>query len=59
MIGFASREFKDSEPANIKGVVAIDAIVAIVNLDNPYDNITASTLRKIYEGDIETWDVLS
>jgi len=59
MIGFASREFKDSEPATIKGVVAIDAIVAIVNLDNPYDNITASTLRKIYEGDIETWDVLS
>ncbi|MDY0294973.1 MAG: substrate-binding domain-containing protein [Acholeplasmataceae bacterium] len=59
MIGFASREFKDSEPALIKGVVAIDAIVAIVNLDNPFENITASTLRKIYAGDIETWDVLS
>ncbi|MEF3692620.1 MAG: substrate-binding domain-containing protein, partial [Acholeplasmataceae bacterium] len=59
MIGFASREFNDSEPAEVKGVVAIDAIVAIVNLDNPYENITASTLRKIYAGDIETWNVLS
>jgi phosphate transport system substrate-binding protein len=59
MIGFASREFKDSEPAEIKGVVAIDAIVAIVNLDNPFNNITASTLKRIYEGEILAWDELS
>jgi phosphate transport system substrate-binding protein len=58
-IGFASREFKESEPALIKGVVAIDAIVAIVNLNNPVMNLTAEALKNIYSGTFTTWaDVL-
>ena len=55
MIGFASREFKDTEPAVTTGVVAIDAIVAIVNLDNPLTSITAAALRRIYAGDVTSW----
>ncbi len=56
MIGFASREFKDTEPANVTGVVAIDAIVAIVNLENPVMNMTAEDLKNIYSGSITTWE---
>lgn len=55
-IGFASREFKDTEPANTKGVVAIDAIVAIVNLENPVVNLTAANLKSIYNGTRTTWE---
>ncbi len=59
MVGFASREFKDSEPADVTGVVATDAIVAIVNLDNPLMNITAAALKDIYSGVVTTWGDLS
>lgn len=55
-IGFASREFKAEEVANITGVVAIDAIVAIVNLNNPLANITALELKNIYSGVVTTWE---
>lgn len=55
MVGFASREFKDTEPANTTGVVAIDAIVAIVNLNNPVTNMTAEALKNIYSGVVTTW----
>mgnify|MGYP001356721189 CR=1 FL=1 len=54
-VGFASREFTASEPALITGVVAIDAIVAIVHLDNPIINLTADALKKIYNGTYTTW----
>lgn len=57
-IGFASREFKDTEVANTTGVVAIDAIVAVTNIDNPVINITADELKKIYGGTITTWEPL-
>lgn len=55
MVGFASREFKETEPANVTGVVAVDAIVAIVNLNNPFTNMTASALRRIYSGEVTSW----
>ena len=55
MIGFASREFKDSEPGLVKGVVAIDAIVAIVNLENPVNDLSAADLKAIYSGTKTTW----
>ena len=57
-IGFASREFRDSEPAAIKGVVAIDAIVAIGSLENEVDNLTAAQLTAIYSGEITDWNEL-
>ncbi len=59
MVGFASREFKDSEPANTTGVVAVDAIVAIVNLNNPYRNMTAAALKRIYNGQVTSWSDFS
>jgi len=55
MIGFASREFRDTEVANITGVVATDAIVAITNLDNPVTNLTAEDLKNIYSGEVTSW----
>jgi phosphate transport system substrate-binding protein len=55
-VGFASREFTAAEPALITGTVAIDAIVAIVHLDNPLTNITAEGLKKIYNGTFTTWN---
>jgi phosphate transport system substrate-binding protein len=55
-VGFSSREFTAAEPALIKGTVAIDAIVAIVHLDNPLTNITAEGLKKIYNGTYTTWN---
>lgn len=57
-IGFASREFKDSETANVTGVVAIDAIVVVTHLNNEIANLTAEQLVKIYNGEITTWDEL-
>lgn len=57
-IGFASREFRDSEPALIKGVVAVDAIVAVGNLDNTVDNLTAEQLVAIFSGEIVDWNEL-
>ncbi len=65
-VGFASRPFKDAEkltpgdePVAIDeanyGQLAWDAIVAIVHKDNPITNMTAETLKKIYEGTYSTW----
>ena len=54
-VGFASREFTAQEPALVTGRVAVDAIVAIVHLDNPLMSITASALKRIYGGDVTNW----
>lgn len=58
-IGYASRPFRGDEvdltSEDTRGQLAWDAIVAIVHLDNPVDNLTAEQLRKIYSGDITTW----
>lgn len=64
-VGFASRPFKDSEKVDKDGVaidaanygqLAWDAIVAIVHKDNPITNMTADTLKKIYEGTYGKWE---
>lgn len=54
-IGFLSRDFKDSEIAETRGVIAADAIVAIVNKNNPTDNITGEDLVNIYSGTVTNW----
>ncbi len=58
-VGFASRPFTSTETANVTveqyGQLAWDAIVAIVHLNNPISNMTADTLKKIYEGTYSTW----
>ncbi|MFH5881953.1 substrate-binding domain-containing protein [Liberiplasma polymorphum] len=55
-IGFASREFQESEPAIITGTIAIDAIVAIGHLNNPVNNLTAQDLKDIYSGVKTEWE---
>ncbi len=56
-IGFASREFKteESAAAGTAGLICIDAIVAAVNSNNAIESITASTLKKMYDGTITKW----
>jgi phosphate transport system substrate-binding protein len=58
-IGYASRPFRGDEvdltDPETRGQLAWDAIVAIVHLDNPVDNLTAEQLRKIYSGELLTW----
>jgi phosphate transport system substrate-binding protein len=59
-VGFASRPFKDSELVGVaedqNGQLAWDAIVVIVHLDNPISDMTAETLKKIYDGTYGTWE---
>lgn len=61
-VGFASRPFKDEEKVNGEeyfGTLAQDAIVIIVNNENPLDDIDSDTLKKLYQGDYSTWaDIL-
>jgi phosphate transport system substrate-binding protein len=58
-VGFSSRPFTTTELANVTssqtGQLAWDAIVAIVHLSNPISNITADSLKKIYNGTFGTW----
>lgn len=47
---------KHPEEANaVLTQVAWDAIVVIVNPDNPVDNISLADLKKIYDGEITNW----
>ncbi len=54
------RPFKDSELVGVeedqRGQLAWDAIVVIVHLDNPISDMTAETLKKIYDGTYGTWE---
>jgi len=40
------------------GQLAWDAIVAIVHVNNPLDNVSAEDLKKIYEGTFTKWSDL-
>lgn len=59
-IGFASRPFKDSEQGadGTQGQLSWDAVVAVVNEDNPLESITAEQLKTIYDGSITNWSEL-
>ncbi|MGN1344283.1 MAG: substrate-binding domain-containing protein [Traorella sp.] len=61
-IGFASREFKltSSEPAaeNTYGLICVDAIVAVVNLNNPLEKVSDNQLVDIYSGVLTKWSEL-
>lgn len=65
-IGFSSRAFRNSGadleldvPAEQRGQLAWDAIVAIVHKDNPLSNVNADILKRMYEKastqPIRTW----
>lgn len=57
--GFASREFKlhDSEPAveGSYGLICVDAVVAIVNIKNPIEEINKNELASVYSGVFTKW----
>lgn len=55
-IGMASRELKDSESQLAGITIAKDGIAIIVNKDNEIDDITVDNIRKIYIGEIESWE---
>ena len=60
-IGFASREFKPSEPYSegTSGLICLDAVVVVLNGNNStITNITSEKLRKIYSGEYTTWSDL-
>ena len=57
-IAMVSREFKDSELKNgLKTqVLALDGLTVIVNKSNPIDSLSKDSVKKIFTGDITTWE---
>lgn len=56
-IGMASRELKDSEKAELNSIViAMDGIAVIVNKGNSIDELSSDQVKKIFIGDITSWD---
>ena len=57
-IAMVSREFKDSElKKGLKTqVLALDGLAVIVNKSNPIDSLSKDSVKKIFTGDITTWE---
>ena len=56
-IGMSSRELKDTESEQLKGVqIAIDGLAVIVNPQNPITGTSKETICKIFIGELFTWD---
>jgi phosphate transport system substrate-binding protein len=56
-IGMASRELKDSEKEKLDSyVIAMDGIAVIVNKGNSIDELSSDQVKKIFIGDITSWD---
>lgn len=57
-IGMSSRELSEDEKKNNISCEAIakDGIAVIINKDNTVDNVTVEQLKKIYTGEISSWD---
>lgn len=61
-LGFASREFKDSEKVaegKYSGVFAQDAVVVAVASSNAISNLTKEQVHDIFTGKITTWEELA
>jgi len=59
-IGMASRNLKDSEKAKLTSTeIALDGIAVIVNSKNTTDNLSADSVKKIFKGEITTWNEIS
>ncbi len=57
-IGFASRDFKDSETVSdglLSGEYAKDAVVVVVEKNNPITNLTQQNVKDIFEGSVTKW----
>lgn len=58
-IGMASRELKDSEKEVLTPtVIAMDGIAIVVNNENTLDDISSEDVKKVYTGEVTTWDAL-
>lgn len=58
-IGMASRELKDTELAQLKGIaIALDGIAVIVNNDNPTANLTSAQVKSIFNGGVTAWNAV-
>ena len=62
-IAMASRKMKGKEIklaesrklTPVEHIIALDAVIPIVNPSNPVDNLTSAQLKAIYEGKINNW----
>lgn len=57
-IGMSSRALKDEELAEglTEITMAMDGIAVIVNTENPAEGLTSEEIRRIFVGEITTWD---
>lgn len=61
-IGFASRDFKDDEKVDdgkASGVYCQDAVVVVVEKNNPIEDLTQDQVFKIFTGEVANWEELS
>jgi len=59
-IGMASRELKESESKSLKStVIAMDGLAVIVNKENTVDDIASEQIKRIFKGEITSWDEIS
>ena len=58
-IGMASRDLKDSEiEKGLTGTaIAKDGIAVVINKENTVTDITLEELKKIYTGEVTTWEL--
>ena len=57
-MGMASRELKAHEAEQLESaVIAQDGIVVIVNNENPLNELTSEQVKRIYTGELTTWDL--
>lgn len=58
-IGMASRELKDSEKSELKGLaIAQDGIAVIVSQNNATESISIDSIKDIYTGSLTKWDAV-
>ncbi len=56
-IGMSSRDLKDDEKTTLtETVLAQDGLAVIVNQSNPINNLSSEDVRKIFIGEVTTWD---
>lgn len=55
--GMVSRQLKNEEKLELKAVnLAIDGIALIVNKNNPLEDISLDDVKKIFKGEISSWE---
>lgn len=58
-IAMASRELKDAEKTTLTPIqIATDGIAVIVNKSNTVDNATREEVKKIFTGELSTWNAM-